>query len=81
MRISDVFEAQLTLAISRLWLSAFAANTSAGAQNRMFSAAGIQRFMGRWSRDLAPLLVNLPGFAAAMLCWTSDRELGLRQSW
>ena len=40
----DVFMTQLTLAfITLMALSAFAANTSAGAQSRMFSAADVRR--------------------------------------
>jgi SAM-dependent methyltransferase len=36
--------------------------TPAGAQEAMFSAgAAYERFMGRWSRDLAPLLVRFAG--------------------
>jgi SAM-dependent methyltransferase len=36
--------------------------TSVGTQGGMFSASeGYERFMGRWSRDLAPLLVKFAG--------------------
>jgi SAM-dependent methyltransferase len=63
MLICDVFVSQRTLALITLMaLSAFAANASAGAQSRMFSAGdAYERFMGRWSRELAPLLVEFAG--------------------
>jgi len=63
MRIGDVFVSQRTLALITLMaLSALAANASAGAQSRMFSAGdAYERFMGKWSRELAPLLVEFAG--------------------
>jgi SAM-dependent methyltransferase len=59
----DVFVSPRTLALITLMaVSVFAGNTSAGAQGRMFSAAdAYERFMGRWSRELAPLLVEFAG--------------------
>jgi SAM-dependent methyltransferase len=63
MLIGDVFASQRTLAlITLIALSVFAGNASAGAQSRMFSAGdAYERFMGRWSQDLAPLLVRFAG--------------------
>jgi len=59
----DVFVSPRTLALTTLMaVSVFAGNTSAGAQGRMFSAGdAYERFMGRWSRALAPLLVEFAG--------------------
>ena len=51
--------------------------TRTGAQRGMFSAGdAYERFMGRWSRELAPLLVQFAGFATAMTYWTLDRGPG-----
>ena len=63
MLIGNVFVSQRTLALITLMaVSLFGGNAKAGAQNRMFSAGGAyERFMGRWSRDLAPLLVTFAG--------------------
>ena len=58
---SDVVAFQRTLAFITLMLMiVFAAGS--GAQDGMFSAGdAYERFMGRWSRELAPLLVTLAG--------------------
>ena len=63
MLIGNVFVSQRTLALITLMaVSLFGGNAKAGAQNRMFSTGGAyERFMGRWSRDLAPLLVTFAG--------------------
>ena len=43
-------------------VSVFAGNARAGAQGQMFSAGdAYERFMGRWSGELAPLLVKFAG--------------------
>ena len=43
-------------------MSVFGVNASAGAQGGMFSASdAYERFMGRWSRELAPLFVGFAG--------------------
>jgi len=54
---------QPTLALITLMaVSVFVGNASAGAQGRMFSAGdAYERFMGRWSRELAPLFVEFAG--------------------
>jgi SAM-dependent methyltransferase len=59
----DVFVSPRTLALITLMaVSIFAANGSVGAQDRMFSAGdAYERFMGRWSRELAPLFVEFAG--------------------
>lgn len=59
----DVFVSPRTLALITLMaVSVFAGNASAGAQDRMFSAAdAYERFLGRWSCELAPLLVEFAG--------------------
>ena len=58
---SDVVAFQRTLAFITLMLViVFAAGS--GAQDGMFSAGdAYERFMGRWSRELAPLLVTFAG--------------------
>jgi len=58
---SDVLGFQRTLAIVTLTaVSVF--GTSTGAQDGLFSAGdAYERFMGRWSRELAPLLVKFAG--------------------
>jgi SAM-dependent methyltransferase len=58
---SDVVGFQRTLAfITLMAVSGF--GTKTGAQDGMFSAGdAYERFMGRWSRDLAPLLVKFAG--------------------
>ena len=63
MLIGNVFVSQRTLAFITLMAVSLVGGTArAGAQNRMFSAAdAYERFMGRWSRDLAPLLVRFAG--------------------
>lgn len=59
----DVFVSSRTLALITLMaVSVFAGNTSGGGQGRMFSAGdAYERFMGRWSRELAPLVVKFAG--------------------
>jgi len=59
----EVFVFQRTLAfITLMAVSVFARTTSAGAQSGMFSAGdAYERFMGTWSRELAPLLVEFAG--------------------
>lgn len=54
---------QGTLALAAVVASGvLAAVTPAGVQDSMFSAGdAYERFMGRWSRDLAPLLVRFAG--------------------
>jgi SAM-dependent methyltransferase len=56
----DVLMSRGILALITLMaVSVFAGNASAGAQGGMFSASdAYERFMGRWSRELAPLLVK-----------------------
>jgi SAM-dependent methyltransferase len=58
---SDVIGFQRTLAfITLMAVSVFGTRT--GAQDGMFSAGdAYERFMGRWSRELAPLLVKFAG--------------------
>jgi ubiquinone/menaquinone biosynthesis C-methylase UbiE len=56
---SDVVGFQLAF-ITLMAVSVF--GTSTGAQDRTFSAGdAYERFMGRWSRELAPLLVKFAG--------------------
>jgi SAM-dependent methyltransferase len=59
----DVFVSQRRFALITLMaVSLFAGNARAGAQDVMFSAGdAYERFMGRWSRELAPLLVEFAG--------------------
>jgi SAM-dependent methyltransferase len=59
----DVFAFQRTIALVLLMaVSVFAGTTSARAQDGMFSASdAYESFMGRWSRELAPLLVKFAG--------------------
>jgi len=59
----DVFVSPRTLAlIALLAVSVLAGTASVGTQGRMFSAAdAYERFMGRWSRELAPLLAEFAG--------------------
>jgi SAM-dependent methyltransferase len=59
----DVLLLPPTLALIALTtLSVFARTTSVGGQDAMFSAGdAYERFMGRWSRELAPLLVKFAG--------------------
>jgi SAM-dependent methyltransferase len=59
----DVFVSPRTLAlITLIAVSVFAGNGRAGAQDRMFSAGdAYERFMGRWSREIAPLFVEFVG--------------------
>ncbi|MGQ0733386.1 MAG: methyltransferase domain-containing protein [Acidobacteriota bacterium] len=63
MLIGDGFVSQRTHALITLMaLSVFAGNASARAQGGMFSAGdAYERFMGKWSRELAPLLVKFAG--------------------
>ncbi len=56
---SDVVGFQLAF-ITLMAVSVF--GTSTGTQDRVFSAGdAYERFMGRWSRELAPLLVKFAG--------------------
>jgi len=58
---SDVLGFQRTLAIVTLTAVSVFGN-STGAQDGLFSAGdAYERFMGRWSRELAPLLVKFAG--------------------
>lgn len=58
---SDVIGFQRTLAFITL-MAASVLSTGTGAQDGMFSAGdAYERFMGRWSRELAPLLVKFAG--------------------
>jgi SAM-dependent methyltransferase len=64
MLIGDAFASQRTFAlITLIAVSVLGGNASGGAaQSRMFSAGdAYERFMGRWSRELAPLLVKFAG--------------------
>ena len=56
----DVFVSPRTLVLITLMaVSVFAGNARGGAQGQMFSAGNAyERFMGRWSGELAPLLVK-----------------------
>jgi SAM-dependent methyltransferase len=56
----DVFVSPRTLVLITLMaVSVFAGNARGGAQGQMFSAGdAYERFMGRWSGELAPLLVK-----------------------
>jgi len=56
-----MFQRTLTL-VALIAAVVFTRTTSASEQSVMFSAGdGYERFMGRWSRDLAPLLVKFAG--------------------
>ena len=58
----DVYGSQRTLALVMLMaVSVFAGNASAGAQGMFSAGDAYERFMGRWSRALAPLLVEFAG--------------------
>ena len=58
---SDVVAFQRTLAFITL-MAVIVVGTGSGAQDGMFSAGdAYERFMGRWSRELAPLLVTFAG--------------------
>jgi SAM-dependent methyltransferase len=58
---SDVVAFQRTLAFITL-MAVSVVGTGSGAQHGMFSAGdAYERFMGRWSRELAPLLVTFAG--------------------
>lgn len=59
----DVFVSPRTLALIALpAVSVLAGTASVGTQGRMFSAAdAYERFMGRWSRELAPLFAEFAG--------------------
>ncbi len=58
---SDIVAFQRTLAFITLML-VIVFGTGSGAQDGMFSAGdAYERFMGRWSRELAPLLVTFAG--------------------
>ena len=58
---SDIVAFQRTFAFITVML-VIVLGTGSGAQDGMFSAGdAYERFMGRWSRELAPLLVTFAG--------------------
>ena len=60
-RSIGVFQS-LSVIITLAAAGVFAMTISAGSQDRVFSAGdAYERFMGRWSRELAPLLVEFAG--------------------